>query len=170
MFTLSERANIGLLFIFAVAEGAGSVKSVSVADVVKQWPFISAGYLEEIVAALRKAGLVQGKKGKGGGYVLARSANDIRMFDILTAIEGPLALMETPTHEKMQGSTFEGWCVSRRLWGKVQHNIEETLKSMTLAELVEEGKQFQPPSSEIRNPEHEILKKSKIQITNVLKI
>ncbi len=151
MFTLSERANIGLLFIFAVAEGSGNAKSVSIADVVQHWPFISAGYLEEIVSSLRKAGLVQGKKGKGGGYMLAKSASDITILDILSAIEGPLALMETPTHAKMKGSTFEGWCVSRRLWGKVQHNIEETLKSMTLVELVEEGKKFQPAISKILN-------------------
>lgn len=141
MLKISEKTNLAIFFLLTVAEAG--VTSASVAEVARRWKFVSAGYLEEIVASLRKAGLVAGKKGRGGGYTLARPAPKMTVLDIVHAIDGALAIVETPMHKKMRDSTFEGWCVSRRLWGRVQQGVEQTLRGITLHDLVEEGAEFQ---------------------------
>jgi Rrf2 family protein len=52
---------------------------------------ISKKFLDHILTALRNAGLVYSKKGKGGGYALARPAHEIRVGEIVRALDGPLA-------------------------------------------------------------------------------
>jgi len=141
MLKISEKTDLAIFFLLTVAQG----ESASVADVAKRWAFVSSGYLEEIVGALRRAGLVHGKKGRGGGYTLARSPVSMTVLDVVRSVDGPLALVETPIHTKMRSSTFEGWCVSRRLWGKLQQGVEAVLKEITLADLVKEGKTFGEP-------------------------
>lgn len=137
MLKISEKTNFGIFLLLSIAEH----ECVSLRDVVRQWPFMSSGYLEEIAASLKKAGLIVGRKGKGGGYRLAKPAATITMCDVVLALEG-FAIVETMTHTKMRDTTFFGWCVSRRLWGKVQHNLEKTLQGITLADLVHEAKQY----------------------------
>jgi Rrf2 family protein len=61
-----------------------------VADIA-QTNSISKKFLDHILTALRNAGLVYSKKGKGGGYALARAAHEIRVGAIVRALDGPLA-------------------------------------------------------------------------------
>jgi Rrf2 family iron-sulfur cluster assembly transcriptional regulator len=49
-------------------------------------------YLEQILLALKGAGLVRSKRGVGGGYVLAKAPSDIRLSDIISAVDGPITL------------------------------------------------------------------------------
>lgn len=140
MLKISEKTNFGIFLLLAIAEN----DAISLRDVVRQWPFMSQGYLEEIAALLKKAGLISGRKGKGGGYRLVKPVTAITALDIVNALEGPLAIVETTTHTKMRDSTFFGWCVSRRLWGQVQQGLEKILRGITLAHLVREAKEFQP--------------------------
>ncbi|MDO8581313.1 MAG: Rrf2 family transcriptional regulator [bacterium] len=143
MLKISEKTNFGIFLLLAIAEN----EAISLHDVVKRWPFMSQGYLEEIAATLKKAGLIVGRKGKGGGYRLTKSMKAITMLDVIRALDG-LAIVETSTHTKMRdpstgsGGTFVGWCVSRRLWGQVQQGIEKTLRAITLADLVRESKKY----------------------------
>ena len=146
MLKISEKINFGIFLLLAIAEH----KTASLHDVVKRWPFMSQGYLEEIAAVLKKAGLIIGRKGKGGGYRLAKSVATVTMLDVLRALDG-LAIVETTTHAKMRDPStgsrynFAGWCVLRRLWGQVQQEIEKTLREIKLADLVSEAKEFQLP-------------------------
>ncbi len=137
MLRISEKTNFGIFLLLSIAEN----EAISLRDVVKRWPFMSQGYLEEIAALLKKSGLIVGQKGKGGGYRLTKSVKAITMLDVIRALDG-LAIVETSTHTKMRDSTFFGWCVSRRLWGQVQQGVEKTLRSITLADLVREAKEF----------------------------
>ena len=146
MLRISEKTNFGIFLLLSIAEH----EAVSLRDVVKQWPFMSQGYLEEIAAALKKSGLIVGRKGKGGGYRLAKPVVATTVFDIICALEGPLAIVETSTHAKMRNSTFFGWCVSRRLWGEVQQGLEKTLRGITLTDLVREAKQFTISDASLR--------------------
>ncbi len=143
MLRISEKTNFGIFLLLAIAENG----AMSLRDVVKQWPFMSQGYLEEIAAALKKFGLIVGRKGRGGGYRLTQAVKIITMLDVVHALDG-LSIVETTTHVKMRdpstnsGGIFTGWCVSRRLWGQVQQGLEKTLRGITLADLVREAKEF----------------------------
>jgi Rrf2 family transcriptional regulator, cysteine metabolism repressor len=102
-------------------------------------------YLEQVVARLRKAGLVMSARGARGGYWLARDAAEITMFDVITALEGTIAPMECFVHDETERVVCShvgehqtaGPCATKLLWTRVQGGIEQSLRSTTLAELVE---------------------------------
>jgi Rrf2 family protein len=94
-------------------------------------------YLEQLAFVLRDAGLVTSTRGARGGYELTRSPDDIRMGEVLRALEGPLAPMicasDDPDHTAC-GRT--GSCTVNVLWLRVRDAIAATLDGMTLADLV----------------------------------
>jgi Rrf2 family protein len=95
-------------------------------------------YLEQLVMPLREARLVTSTRGARGGYELGRPPADIRMSEVLRALEGPLAPMicasEDPEHANLCGRT--GTCTVNHLWIRVRDAIAGALDSMTLADLV----------------------------------
>jgi Rrf2 family iron-sulfur cluster assembly transcriptional regulator len=88
-------------------------------------------YLEQILLAVKGAGLVRSKRGVGGGYVLARPPEDITLAEILAAVDGPITtLMEEHDH-------CEGHCILQEVWVCVSEEMRQLLEGFTLAELVE---------------------------------
>jgi Rrf2 family protein len=100
-------------------------------------------YLEQVVAKLRKAGLVRSARGAHGGYWLARPAEDITMDEVVQALEGAIAPMECfvaePTVRVLcsHGPDHGRGCATKLLWTRVQGGIIRSLQHTTLAELVE---------------------------------
>jgi Rrf2 family cysteine metabolism transcriptional repressor len=94
-------------------------------------------YLEQLVTSLRDAGLVVSTRGARGGYQLAAPPSQIRMSEILRALEGPIAPMicasDEPDHATCNRSTL---CTVNVLWVRVRDAINGTLEGMTLADLV----------------------------------
>jgi Rrf2 family transcriptional regulator, cysteine metabolism repressor len=94
-------------------------------------------YLEQLVTSLRAAGLVTSTRGARGGYELGANPAEIRMSDVLRALEGPIAPMicasDAPEHSACDRSTR---CTVNFLWVRVRDAITTTLDSMTLADLV----------------------------------
>ena len=87
-------------------------------------------YLEQILLAVKGAGLVRSKRGVGGGYVLARPPEEITLADILAAVDGPLiTLMDEHDH-------CEGHCVLQEVWVGVSEEMRRFLEGYTLADLV----------------------------------
>jgi Rrf2 family transcriptional regulator, cysteine metabolism repressor len=95
-------------------------------------------YLEQLVMSLRDAGLVTSTRGAHGGYELARGPQEIRMSEVLRALEGPLAPMicasDDPEHAIVCDRSSR--CTVNVLWVRVRDAITTTLDSMTLADLV----------------------------------
>src|SRR6201987_6298710 len=99
-------------------------------------------YLEQVVARLRKAGLVQSARGAHGGYWLSRPAEEIAMVDVVQALEGTIAPMECFVHDHTERVLCShemdaGRCATKLLWTRVQGGIIRSLQTTTLAELVE---------------------------------
>jgi Rrf2 family iron-sulfur cluster assembly transcriptional regulator len=88
-------------------------------------------YLEQILLAVKGAGLVHSKRGVGGGYVLARPPEEITLAEILAAVDGPLTTL-LPEHDHC-----EGHCVLQEVWVGVSDQMSTLLEGHTLAELVE---------------------------------
>ncbi len=100
-------------------------------------------YLERIVALLKKAGLVESTRGAHGGYRLARDPADIRMDDVVLALEGQVAPMSCFVEDLPDGSKVlcshhdDGeLCATKLLWMRVQGGVLEALQRTTLQELV----------------------------------
>src|SRR2546430_2285189 len=88
-FHVSTRGEYGMRLMVDLAKhwGEGSVSLHAVAEREE----LPASYLEQLVATLRKNGLVLGKRGAGGGYTLARDPGAITAGDVIRALEGPIA-------------------------------------------------------------------------------
>jgi Rrf2 family protein len=94
-------------------------------------------YLEQLVTSLRDAGLVTSTRGARGGYELTVAPDEIRMGEVLRALEGPIAPMicatDDPTHA---GCDRSARCTVNLLWIRVRDAISSTLDAVTLADLV----------------------------------
>jgi Rrf2 family cysteine metabolism transcriptional repressor len=99
---------------------------------------ISESYLEQLISGLKKAGLVNGKRGAQGGYELAKDPAAIRISEIFTVLEGPIAPVEcvSEDHTPESGCKNAQTCAVRLLWQKLRNSIFEVLDSTTLGDLV----------------------------------
>lgn len=101
-------------------------------------------YLERIVALLKKAELVESTRGAHGGYRLARPANEIRMDEVVMALEGAVAPMTCFVDDSENGRVLCNHeadrghgCATKLLWTRVQGGVVKALQGTTLADLVE---------------------------------
>ena len=94
-------------------------------------------YLEQLVISLREAGLVTSTRGAHGGYELARDAAEIRMSQVLQALEGPIAPMICASEDPLHAGACErtGFCNVNLLWVRVRDAVVGALDSLTLADL-----------------------------------
>jgi Rrf2 family cysteine metabolism transcriptional repressor len=100
-------------------------------------------YLEHLVQRLRRAGLVESRRGAYGGYSLARPAASISMAEVVEALEGEIAPIECISAGSdgslvcaREGQPGHDPCPTKLLWTRVQGSIVRTLGDMTLADLV----------------------------------
>ena len=100
---------------------------------------ISESYLEQLVRKLRTAGLVNSVRGAGGGYQLARPASAISVGDVLRACEGNLEAVSCGAPGIAQCEQAD-LCVTRLVWERVNHAIEEAVDGITLEDLVTESR------------------------------
>lgn len=92
-------------------------------------------YLEQILLSLKGAGLVRSKRGVGGGYILARSPNEITLAEILRAVDGPITLGDFGEPHTAGACDHEGQCVLLSIWNKVGSEMRILLENYTLADI-----------------------------------
>jgi Rrf2 family protein len=113
------------------AAGKGPVKGEAIADAQE----IPLRFLETILAELRHAGLVQSQRGSEGGYWLAREPGEVKIADVIRAVEGPLASVRSEPPEEL---TYRGTAEPLRdVWVALRANIRDVLEVVTLADVVE---------------------------------
>ncbi len=96
---------------------------------------IPESFLPRIVAMLSRAQLIQAFRGKDGGLLLARRANEISLLDIVRAVEGPICINRcTYNPIRCQRSSF---CRVHPVWQKIQNYLDQVLGTTTLADLLE---------------------------------
>ena len=97
-------------------------------------------YLEQILLALKGAGLVRSKRGVGGGYVLARSPDDILLSEILSAVDGPITLGDFGEPHADGACDHEGQCVLLAIWKQAGEVMRHYLDGFTLASIARVAK------------------------------
>ncbi len=133
---LSTKGRYGLkaMLDLAVHNSEGQVVLKSIAE--RQ--AISENYLEQLFAILKKAKLVKSIRGSQGGYVLATSADNISVGDILRALEGSLAPVDCVAEGHPVSCSRYDCCVTKGIWKKIRDSINTVVDSTTLESLVEE--------------------------------
>ena len=136
----STKSEYGVRVMVELARQAGE-EPIPLAEIAERGG-LPLAYLEHLVARLRKAGLVDSRRGSRGGYLLARSPTEITMAEVVEALEGSIAPIECIT-EGADGSivcsreTDPGHvCPTKLLWTRVRFAIVRTLQDTTLADLV----------------------------------
>jgi Rrf2 family iron-sulfur cluster assembly transcriptional regulator len=92
-------------------------------------------YLEQILLALKGAGLVRSKRGVGGGYVLARDPAEITLSQIVSAVDGPIAAGDFGEPHQNGACDHEGQCALLAVWAEVSRHMRDHLDSFTLADM-----------------------------------
>ncbi|HTU77525.1 MAG TPA: Rrf2 family transcriptional regulator [Solirubrobacteraceae bacterium] len=140
----STKAEYGVRVMVELARRAGE-DPVPLAEIAAH-DGLPLAYLEHLVARLRKAGLVDSRRGSRGGYLLARPASDITMAEVVAALEGAIAPIECISEAAdgsivcsresgRPGSDFHV-CPTKLLWTRVRSSIVSTLRETTLADLM----------------------------------
>lgn len=93
-------------------------------------------YLEQILLALKGAGLVRSKRGVGGGYVLARPPEEITLGQIVSAVDGPIVAGDFGAPHENGACDHEGQCILLAVWSEVGEHMRSHLDSFTLADMV----------------------------------
>jgi Rrf2 family protein len=106
-------------------------------------------YLEQILLALKGAGLVRSKRGVGGGYVLARPAHDITLSQIVSAVDGPIVAGDFGRPHENGACEHEGQCVLLAVWSDVGEHMREHLDSFTLADMVLQARGVPVPAKSL---------------------
>lgn len=130
---LSTRGRYGLkaMFQLALHYGEGPIPLNQIADKQR----LSENYLEQLFSTLRKEGLLSSVRGAQGGYMLAKSPEEIKVGDILRSLEGNMAPADCVMDEYTDCSRDE-FCVTRTVWMKIKDSIDEVIDSITLQDMV----------------------------------
>jgi Rrf2 family transcriptional regulator, cysteine metabolism repressor len=139
MFSTKAEYGVRVMAHLAKHNGEEPISLGSIADSEG----LPLAYLEHLVQRLRRAGLVESRRGAHGGYSLARPADSISMAEVVEALEGEIAPIECITAGAdgtlvcaREGQPGHDPCPTKLLWTRVQGSIVRTLGDMTLADLV----------------------------------
>ncbi|MCR4434372.1 MAG: Rrf2 family transcriptional regulator [Clostridiales bacterium] len=133
---LSTKGRYGIKAMLDLAihnsEGYITLKSIA------QRQEISENYLEQLFASLKKADLVKSTRGSHGGYILAKSPNDITVGSILRALEGSLAPVACVDEDVQEKCTRSDTCVAKIIWEKIRDSVNDAVDSITIGSILEE--------------------------------
>lgn len=96
---------------------------------------IPLAYLEQIFARLKKGGLVDSVRGPGGGYVLAKPAQDIPIVDVILAADESIEMTRCGGSDKPGCAANNARCLTHELWEGLTEHIYQYLRSISLADV-----------------------------------
>lgn len=132
---VSTRGDYASRALLSLALHGAESTPTSVRDIAERTG-LPQPYLEQILLALKGAGLVRSKRGVGGGYVLARPAGEITLAQIVSAVDGPIAAGDFGAPHTNGACDHEGQCVLLAVWADVSEHMRTHLQSFTLADMV----------------------------------
>lgn len=137
---LSKRGEYGLRAMINLADAKKHSPGgmVQIKDISTQEK-IPTKYLEQILLALKNAGLLHSKMGVGGGYYLAKAPEQINLGQIIRVLDGPLAPIRCVSQMAYEpcGCPDEATCGLRMVMGDVRDAIANILENTTLADVIE---------------------------------
>lgn len=140
---VSLRSNYGIMAAvdLAMQAGAGPIQAKSIA----RRQGIPARFLEQVLHAMKKAGLVSSQRGAQGGYILSKKPSDVSVAEILEALEGPFLRM-TEVNGRAPSSTASGTLLAK-VWDRVHEAERHVLEAITIEELAGQQRQIEQQRS-----------------------
>jgi Rrf2 family iron-sulfur cluster assembly transcriptional regulator len=133
---VSTRGDYACRALLSLALRTDETGPTSVRDIAERTG-LPQPYLEQILLALKGAGLVRSKRGVGGGYVLARRPEDIRLSEIVSAVDGPITVGDFGEPHQDGACDHEGQCVLLAIWKQAGDHMRRHLEGYTLASIAQ---------------------------------
>src|SRR5579863_4810816 len=136
----STKAEYGVRVMVDLARRGGQTP-VALGEIAEH-EGLPLAYLEHLVARLRRAGLIESRRGAHGGYLLAREPGQITMAEVVEALEGRIAPIECISRSPdgtircSREADPDHVCTTKVLWTRVRAAIVHTLQETTLADLI----------------------------------
>jgi len=132
MFKLGKLTDYGTVVMTALAARPDAMRNAH--DLAAE-THVAAPTVSKLLKQLQKSGLVESVRGAHGGYRLARKPELITVADVVSALEGPIALTQCSVHDG--GCSIESHCGVRGNWRLINTAIRQALESVTLAQMAE---------------------------------
>ena len=136
---LSTRGRYAVMAMADLARHTGEgrgVQQIPLAEIAHRQE-ISLHYLEQLFGKLRRGGLVIAARGPRGGYRLAQPADELRIADIILAVDEPIKATRCRADSAKGCLGRTGRCLTHDLWEELGRQIEVFLASVTLADVLE---------------------------------
>ena len=125
------RYGLRILLDLAIHQNKGPV---NLGD-ISQRQGISEKYLWQVINLAKASGLISSTRGPKGGYTVAKPADQITILEIITALEGPIILVDCL--DKAESCERNASCVTRDVWAQIERSMKKAMSSITLQDLVE---------------------------------
>lgn len=133
---IRTRARYSLRMMMSIAKLSNGGNRIGLGEVAKHCG-ISRRYLEQLVTALRNASLLRSVAGRGGGYTLAKDADQIKIGEIIEAAIGPIAISDCVLDA--EPCIQSDYCSCRVLWTLINNRITEVLREYSLADVIDDS-------------------------------
>lgn len=135
---VSTKGDYGVRALVELAHhyGQGPVQSAEIASRQQ----VPETYLDQLLTTLRRAGFIRSVRGPQGGHALIRNPKEVRLSEVMTALEGslaPIACVDDP-----DACTRTGGCVQREVWEQVRDATLQILESVSIGDLAEKERQY----------------------------
>lgn len=138
---ISNKAKYAFRALLAIAASSDR-QAMASADIAQRYA-IPHKFLEQILVDLKKAGILDSRRGKNGGYVMLRPADTISFGEVLRLFEGPLAplpCLSRQSYRRCEDCVDESRCDIRREFGRAYDAYRRVLDSRTIAEALDGGR------------------------------
>lgn len=132
---LTSKGRYAVMAMADLALHGGAERAAPLQDVARRQE-ISLSYLEQLFARMRRAGLVTGVRGPGGGYRLTRTPDAITIADIIAAVNEPIKATRCKEGALQSCMGRNGRCITHNLWSELGDHIQGFLASRSLADVL----------------------------------
>ncbi len=142
---ISAKGEYAILAILDLAQ-AYDTEDVRTLEEISNDQYIPHPFLVQILLELKRAGMVESRRGAGGGYRLARHPRDLSLGDVIRLIEGPLLPFKCtiPSLETNE-CEHQGNCVLTPVWYEVRHAIEKVIDNISFEDLARKRENMNSP-------------------------
>jgi Rrf2 family transcriptional regulator, cysteine metabolism repressor len=134
---LSTKARYGLRAVVEIAKTYGATAPSKRKDIAASQN-ISDSYLENILIVLKNNRIVETTRGANGGYVLCREPSKINVYEVVTALEGPMDLVDCVGNTASCGKTSQ--CAAHSVWKEIADQWRIALEKISLKDMLDREK------------------------------
>ena len=132
---LSTKSRYGTRAIIDIAQNSENGRTMLKDIAARQ--SLSPKYLDHILSAMRRAGIIRNIRGKGGGYILSKTPASITVKDIVEAVDGVFEPVECLSNTELCDKVSS--CATRDVWFKMKRAVDGVLEEATLQSLLEKN-------------------------------